>query len=188
MKEGSPIRVTDALQPVKSGVEFVVLPEKTEPICGFLSGREIEVLIEIAKGKTNRETANQLGISVKTLEKHSLAITTKLNVYRKEGLIDTFRQAALEIAKENPYFTLNDFQRKLFEISRNRTFNNEVQKPVSRINWLLAQEKSRLKAEHLAQRQEIKNQALQLFSEGQTWEEVAKTLGKSYWYIWKIRK
>jgi DNA-binding NarL/FixJ family response regulator len=45
-----------------------------------LSARELEVLKGVVEGKTNQEIAFQLGISVKTIEKHLDGIFTKLGV------------------------------------------------------------------------------------------------------------
>lgn len=45
-----------------------------------LSARELEVLKGVVDGKTNQEIAFQLGISVKTIEKHLDGIFTKLGV------------------------------------------------------------------------------------------------------------
>lgn len=45
-----------------------------------ISSRELEVLKAVVEGKTNQEIAFQLGISVKTVEKHLDGIFTKLGV------------------------------------------------------------------------------------------------------------
>jgi len=45
-----------------------------------LTGREREVLAEIAKGRSNREIARALAVSEKTVKTHVSAILTKLNV------------------------------------------------------------------------------------------------------------
>ncbi|MEY4484316.1 MAG: hypothetical protein RL693_1768, partial [Verrucomicrobiota bacterium] len=43
-----------------------------------LTSREMEVLQLIAEGKTNKETANELNISIKTVEKHRQKVMEKL--------------------------------------------------------------------------------------------------------------
>src|SRR5687768_13506342 len=45
-----------------------------------LSSREMEILQLIAEGKTNKETATELGISIKTVEKHREHIMIKLDI------------------------------------------------------------------------------------------------------------
>jgi DNA-binding NarL/FixJ family response regulator len=45
-----------------------------------LTPREHEVLLALASGATNREIAAQLGLSVKTVMHHSVAIYRKLDV------------------------------------------------------------------------------------------------------------
>jgi DNA-binding NarL/FixJ family response regulator len=51
-----------------------------------LSSRELEVLQLIAEGKANKQTAAELGISVKTVEKHRQNLMTKLNIHEISGL------------------------------------------------------------------------------------------------------
>ncbi len=51
-----------------------------------LSSREMEVLQLIAEGKANKETAAELGISIKTVEKHREKVMTKLNIHDTAGL------------------------------------------------------------------------------------------------------
>ena len=51
-----------------------------------LSTREMEVLQLIAEGKSNNETAVELGISTKTVEKHRQNLMAKLNIHEISGL------------------------------------------------------------------------------------------------------
>ncbi len=51
-----------------------------------LSSREMEVLQLIAEGKANKETAEELHISVKTVEKHRQSLMDKLNIHDTAGL------------------------------------------------------------------------------------------------------
>ncbi|MBP5421207.1 MAG: helix-turn-helix transcriptional regulator [Paludibacteraceae bacterium] len=51
-----------------------------------LSSREKNVLILVAKGKTNKEIANQLNISIHTVIAHRKNITTKTNIKSISGL------------------------------------------------------------------------------------------------------
>ncbi len=51
-----------------------------------LSSREVEVLQLIAEGKANKETAAELGISIKTVEKHREKVMSKLNIHDTAGL------------------------------------------------------------------------------------------------------
>jgi len=51
-----------------------------------LSSRELEVLQLIAEGKANKETAAELGISIKTVEKHRQNLMAKLNIHEISGL------------------------------------------------------------------------------------------------------
>lgn len=51
-----------------------------------LTSREIEVLQLIAEGNGNKQTAAELGINVKTVEKHRGSIMQKLEIHHTAGL------------------------------------------------------------------------------------------------------
>jgi DNA-binding NarL/FixJ family response regulator len=51
-----------------------------------LTEREIEVLQLIAEGNANKQTADKLGISIKTVEKHRQAVMDKLHIHDTAGL------------------------------------------------------------------------------------------------------
>ena len=51
-----------------------------------LTSREMEVLQLIAEGKANKETAAELGISIKTVEKHREHLMEKLDIHDTAGL------------------------------------------------------------------------------------------------------
>ena len=57
-------------------------PRKHAP----LTPREAEVLQLVAEGKANKETADELGISIKTVEKHRTNLMLKLNLHDTAGL------------------------------------------------------------------------------------------------------
>lgn len=52
----------------------------------LLTSREMEVLQLIAEGKANKETASELGISIKTVEKHRGHLMDKLDIRDTAGL------------------------------------------------------------------------------------------------------
>jgi DNA-binding NarL/FixJ family response regulator len=51
-----------------------------------LTSREMEVLQLIAEGKANKETASELGIGIKTVEKHREHLMQKLDIHDTAGL------------------------------------------------------------------------------------------------------
>jgi DNA-binding NarL/FixJ family response regulator len=57
---------------------------QTKP--SLLTSREMEVLQLIAEGKANKETASDLGISIKTVEKHRGNLMEKLDIHDTAGL------------------------------------------------------------------------------------------------------
>jgi DNA-binding NarL/FixJ family response regulator len=52
----------------------------------LLTSREMEVLQLIAEGKANKETAAELGIGIKTVEKHREHLMRKLDIHDTAGL------------------------------------------------------------------------------------------------------
>lgn len=52
----------------------------------YLTSREVEVLQLIAEGKANKETAVELGIHMKTVEKHRQHLMQKLGIHDTAGL------------------------------------------------------------------------------------------------------
>jgi RNA polymerase sigma factor (sigma-70 family) len=52
-----------------------------------LTPREREVLQLVAEGNTNRQIAHQLGISIKTVEKHRSSLMEKLDIREVAGLV-----------------------------------------------------------------------------------------------------
>jgi len=90
MKEEIPENIVEAVRGVARGergwVSRKIAAQLTEWMQedrltpGELSNRELEVLKGVVDGKTNQEIGLQLGISVKTVEKHLDGIFTKLGV------------------------------------------------------------------------------------------------------------
>ena len=63
-------------------VERLLVVQAREAVApsGRLTGREVEVLRQIAAGKTNRAIATELAISEKTVARHISNIFTKLDL------------------------------------------------------------------------------------------------------------
>ena len=61
--------------------------EKEREGYGALTEREIDLLTLIAEGKTNKEIANLLGISVHTVQTHRLNLMKKLDVHDSTQLV-----------------------------------------------------------------------------------------------------
>lgn len=59
---------------------------KTRTSWETLTGREREVLTLVAEGYRNKEIAGELGISVKTVEKHRANLMEKLNLHNAQAL------------------------------------------------------------------------------------------------------
>jgi two-component system, NarL family, nitrate/nitrite response regulator NarL len=69
-----------------------------------LTSREVEVLQLIAEGKANKQTAAELGISIKTVEKHRQRLMSKLNIHDTAGL--TRYAIAAGIIESGPPLTI----------------------------------------------------------------------------------
>jgi len=61
-------------------------PGRVKPRNDLLTSREAEVLQLIAEGRANKQMAVELGISVKTVEKHREKLMLKLNIHHTAGL------------------------------------------------------------------------------------------------------
>ena len=97
VKQSSALSVCEAIREVQKGNTFFSpLVERrmrersraagSSKAVGQLSSRETEVLQLIAEGKANKETAGELGISIKTVEKHRSNLMAKLNIHDTAGL------------------------------------------------------------------------------------------------------
>jgi len=80
--------MSDALasQRVAPGGEDAMHTGVFDPI-GRLSNRELQVLSLIGRGRSSRETAGMLGVSVKTVESHRQSLKRKLNLLTNAQLL-----------------------------------------------------------------------------------------------------
>ncbi|MGC9451353.1 MAG: response regulator [Oceanipulchritudo sp.] len=100
LKHAPGIALTHAIREVHAGRRYFspsILRRYQDPQVGIcaervprkrppLTSREHEVLQLIAEGKANKETADELGISIKTVEKHRANLMRKLNIHDTAGL------------------------------------------------------------------------------------------------------
>lgn len=101
LKDVGPGELRDAVQAVVDGREYftdrvthqlsVALREELErerqrSKLDQLTGREREVLVRVAKGRTNREIAEEFGISPRTVETHRERVMAKLRIRTVAGL------------------------------------------------------------------------------------------------------
>ena len=93
-KDSSPAEIRQAIHAVCAGDSFFSPPvarhlaaavqgETPRPAGSLaaLTARERDVLIGVARGRTNRETAAELGISVRTVETHRDSLMRKLGIH-----------------------------------------------------------------------------------------------------------
>lgn len=64
-----------------------VTPADVDPAIDLLTPREREVMIELAKGSTNPEIAERLGISRKTVETHVGNVLRKLQLTTRQAVV-----------------------------------------------------------------------------------------------------
>ncbi|KAF0250419.1 MAG: TRAP-type C4-dicarboxylate transporter periplasmic solute-binding protein [bacterium] len=99
MKNSAKDDLIRAVQAAKAGKCFLSLDATTQLVEGFvrkvdnedtkdsLTSREREILQLIAEGKTNKEIANILSLSLKTIETHRTNLMKKLQVKEVTGLV-----------------------------------------------------------------------------------------------------
>jgi DNA-binding NarL/FixJ family response regulator len=93
-KDSSPAEIRQAIQAVSSGDSFFSPPvarhlaaavqgdDNPAPArLAVLTSRERDVLVRVVRGRTNRETAAELGISVRTVETHLDSLMRKLGIH-----------------------------------------------------------------------------------------------------------
>jgi DNA-binding NarL/FixJ family response regulator len=66
-----------------------------QDLLGQLTGRERQVLVGVAQGRTNREIALELGISHRTVETHRESLMRKLGIRTVAGLTRVALEAGL---------------------------------------------------------------------------------------------
>lgn len=107
LKEAADVELVEAVRQVASGRQYVhpamdaaLLAPDAGPRClggpgGQLSGRETEVLRLVALGLTNPQIAEDLIVSVRTVETHRSHIYQKLDVSERADLVRIARKAGL---------------------------------------------------------------------------------------------
>jgi two-component system, NarL family, response regulator NreC len=74
--------ITDYLRRLEAGV-----PDELDAAYGTLTQREREILKLVAEGHTNKEIAELLVLSIKTVENHRYSLMSKLNAHDRGELI-----------------------------------------------------------------------------------------------------
>jgi len=74
--------------------------KSTTNVAPHLTQRETEVLSLIAKGRANKQISDDLGISIKTVEKHRQSLMDKLNIHQIAGLTRYAVESSL-VSKED---------------------------------------------------------------------------------------
>jgi two-component system, NarL family, nitrate/nitrite response regulator NarL len=96
-KDSSPADIRQAIRAVHAGDSFFSPPAARHLTAavqdqaaidriGDLTSREREILLRVARGRTNREAAAELGISVRTVETHRDSLMRKLGIHTVAGL------------------------------------------------------------------------------------------------------
>lgn len=96
-KDSSPADIRQAIRAVHAGDSFFSPPAARHLTAAVqdqaatdrlddLTSREREILLRVARGRTNREAAVELGISVRTVETHRDSLMRKLGIHTVAGL------------------------------------------------------------------------------------------------------
>jgi DNA-binding NarL/FixJ family response regulator len=68
----------------------------------MLTAREQEVMRLLAEGRTVREVAVELALSIKTIEAHKLNLMRKLNIHNRASLVEYALQKGIAVRSEAP--------------------------------------------------------------------------------------
>jgi DNA-binding NarL/FixJ family response regulator len=116
-KDSSPAELRGAIRVLYEGGSFFSAPvaralssalrserleQERRGLIESLSEREREVLVEIARGRTNKEIAGRFGISVRTVESHREALMRKLGLRGVASLTRLVLDAGLLSADGTP--------------------------------------------------------------------------------------
>jgi len=101
LKDVAPEELREALRTIHGGTEYLtdrvthqlsvglreeIEQERTRSRYESLTPREREVLVRVARGMTNREVAEEFGISPRTVETHRERVMSKLRIHTVAGL------------------------------------------------------------------------------------------------------
>jgi DNA-binding NarL/FixJ family response regulator len=100
LKDGAAAELGDAIRAVCRGESFFSPPVAyrlgavvrgevgggAAEVLAQLTARERQVLVGVARGQTNKQMAQELGISHRTVESHRESLMRKLGVYTVAGL------------------------------------------------------------------------------------------------------
>ncbi|EJN34234.1 response regulator containing a CheY-like receiver domain and an HTH DNA-binding domain [Pseudomonas sp. GM78] len=110
LKDAAEVELRMAIQAVLSGhrylspkisgrvIEAMTAPRAADPEEVTLTARQREVLYWLVNGKTNKEIAYQLNLSVKTVDAHRAQLMVRLNIRDLAGLVVyAIRQGILDL-------------------------------------------------------------------------------------------
>ena len=89
------------------GMEQVVYQDRISKQCSILkrhyklSDREAEIIELVARGNTITRIADELNISINTVKSHTKHIYTKLDIHKKQEMLDILNSFELNTFKEN---------------------------------------------------------------------------------------
>jgi DNA-binding NarL/FixJ family response regulator len=86
VRRGSRVLSAAIARRVQSNIQGAFMEAGNVKKSYSLTAREIEVLKIIGEGFTNKEIADRMGISIKTVEKHRQQVMNKLNIHEVAGL------------------------------------------------------------------------------------------------------
>jgi two-component system, NarL family, response regulator NreC len=101
LKEANRAELVPAIRAVSAGQQFVCQAATNQILCRYLSAtklrhspkpagnitaRERQVLTRVALGDSNKTLARDLGLSVRTIEKHRSNLMRKLNLHNAAAL------------------------------------------------------------------------------------------------------
>lgn len=84
-----------ALSRIVPDLKALAVSNEAYPRIAMLTSREQEVMKLLAEGRTVREVASELSLSIKTVEAHKLNLMRKLDIHNRASLVEYAMQRGL---------------------------------------------------------------------------------------------
>jgi two-component system response regulator NreC len=91
------------LSKIVPDLRALAISNESYPRVSVLTARELEVMRLLAEGRTVREVASELALSIKTVEAHKLNLMRKLDIHNRASLVEyAMRKGLISVPEVQP--------------------------------------------------------------------------------------